>query len=137
MARRRGDAEGVGTRTLRHKELTFGGGKMKRQVLIPFLAVLTGLVPTMNTFEARSQTSTAKSPSLLLVVGADWRTCGDWKDWSENFKLGYAIGHAEGISQVVSFLGDDPHSYAKIKDGFSSSYGVTFGNLNKAVDEFL
>lgn len=109
---------------------------MKRKILIPFIAALTGLVPTMNTFEAQSQRSTTKPLGLLLVTGSDWHTCGDWKDWSENMKLGYALGHGEGVNQVMSFLGDDPHSYAKIKDGFSSSYGVTFGNLNKAVDEF-
>ncbi len=109
---------------------------MKRQILIPFIAALTGLFPTMNTFEAQSQTSTTKPPTLFFVVGSDWHTCGDWKNWSADFKLGYAVGHAEGTSQVMSFLGDDAHSYTKIKDAFISSAGVKFGELTKAVDDF-
>lgn len=109
---------------------------MKRRILVSFVAALIGLVPAMNTSEAQSQTNTAKPPTLMTVVGADWHTCGDWKSWSDNFKLGYAAGHAEGVSQVMSFLSDNPQSYTKIKEGFSSTYGLTFGELNKAVDEF-
>jgi len=109
---------------------------MKRRIFISVIAALIGLVPAMNTSEARSQTNTAKPPTIMTVIGADWRTCGDWKSWSDNFKLGYAVGHAEGISQAMSFLGDNPQSYAKIKDGFSSTTGLTFGELNKAVDDF-
>lgn len=108
---------------------------MKKQVVALFMVAVTGLVPT-NTFEVQSQTNTAKSPSIFLVVGADWHTCGDWKDSAENFKLGYAIGHAEGVSQVQTVFGNEPGSYTKIVDAFSSSYGLTFGQLTKAVDDF-
>jgi hypothetical protein len=109
---------------------------MKRQIFIPIIAALTGLFPTMNKFEAQSQTSTTKAPTLSFVVGSDWRACGDWKNWSADFKLGYAVGHAEGISQVISFINDDVHSSTKIKDAFSSSASVTFGELTKGVDDF-
>jgi len=112
-----------------------GGGSMKRQILTSFVAALTCLFPTMKTFEARPQTSTKKPPTIFSVVGSDWRTCGDWKNWSADFKLGYAVGHAEGISQAISFLNDE-HNSTRIKDVFKSSESVTFGELTKAVDEF-
>jgi hypothetical protein len=109
---------------------------MRTRVFIPFIAAMIGLFPAMNKFEARSQNAPQKSPTLFLVVGSDWRTCGDWKDWSAQFKLGYVVGHAEGISQVIGFLSDDPPSATKLKEGFKSSESVTFGELTKAVDEF-
>jgi hypothetical protein len=109
---------------------------MKRQILIPFIAALTGLFSTMNKSEAQYQASTTKHPILFFVVGSDWHTCGDWKNWSAEFKLGYALGHAEGMSQIISLLNDDVHSSTRIKDAFSSSAGITFGELTKAVDGF-
>jgi hypothetical protein len=109
---------------------------MRIRIFIPLIAALTALVPPMNTFEARSQTSPTKPPGLFFVVGSHWQTCGDWKDWSANTKLGYVLGHAEGISHAMSFLTDDAHSFTKIKDVFSSTASLTFGELTKAVDDF-
>ena len=107
---------------------------MNARIFFTVVAVLTGIIPAVNAFHAEPQTSQTKSPSLLLVTGNDWQTCGDWKDWSETMKLGFVMGHAEGVSQVMTFL--EPTSYARIKDGFSSSFSVKFGELRKAVDEF-
>ncbi len=109
---------------------------MKRQIFLSFIAALTGLSSTMNTFEAQSQTSTTKPPTLVFVVGSDWHTCGEWKNWSADIKLGYVLGRAEGIAQVMNFLGDDAHSYTKIKDAFFPSTGMKFGELTKAIDDF-